>query len=118
MKRAIAVSVLAIMSLSCGLSKHDKSARVKESSIIIDVRTAKEYNKGHLKNAINIPHTEIGERIAGHAKDKEGKITVYCRSGHRSGIAKVTLEKLGYTSVVNAGAYEKLKAQEMKNEEE
>ena len=99
MKKAIAVPVLAVMSLSCGQGKYDRSAKVSEGSIIIDVRTAKEYKEGHLKDAINIPHTEIGERIADHVKNKEEKITVYCRSGRRSGIAKETLENKGYRIV-------------------
>ena len=117
MKKAIAVSVLAVMSLSCGQGKYDKSARINGGSMIIDVRTAKEYKEGHLKNAINIPYTEIGERIADHVKNREEKITVYCRSGRRSGIAKETLKNKGYRLVVNAGAYAKLKDQEEKNEE-
>ena len=118
MKKALAVSVIAIMSLSCGQGKYDKSAKIHGGSIIIDVRTAEEYKEGHLKNAINIPHTEIGERIADHVKNKEEKIAVYCRSGRRSGIAKETLKNKGYRLVVNAGAYAKLKDQEKKNEEE
>ena len=70
-----------------------------------------------LKNAINIPHTEIGVKMADHVKNKENKITVYCRSGRRSGIAKKILVNIGHKCVVNAGAYAKLKEQEDKRQE-
>ena len=110
MRNAIVVFAVVIMSLSCSQSGDVKTAKIDESgTILIDVRTAKEYKAGHLKNAINIPHTEIGERIGDHVKSKEDRITVYCRSGRRSAIAKKTLESMGYKHVVNAGAYEKLK---------
>ena len=109
MKNVLVLFATAIISLSCSQSKHEETIKVDGSSTIIDVRTAKEYKDGHLESAINIPHTEIGARIADHVRNREGKITVYCRSGRRSGIAKKTLEDIGYKNVVNAGAYARLK---------
>jgi len=78
----------------------------------------KNMKEGYLENAINIPHTEFAVKIADHVKNKEDKITVYCRSGRRSGIAKKILVNIGYTSVVNAGAYTKLKEQEDRRKRE
>ena len=114
MKTVLVVLATAIMSLSCNRSRDWEITRFDEDSIIIDVRTAKEYRAGHLENAVNIPHTEIAAKIADHAKNKEDKIILYCRSGRRSGIAKKILVDIGYTCVVNAGAYTKLKEQEDK----
>jgi phage shock protein E len=74
--------------------------------LIIDVRTEAEWTSGHLDGAILIPVDVIGEKIGAVAKDKSGKIYVYCRTGRRSQMAKETLEKLGYTDVVNLGALE------------
>ena len=74
--------------------------------IWIDVRTTDEYNGGHVSEAVNIPYTEISEDIAELTGDKDATIYVYCRSGRRSGIAKKTLEGLGYTQVVNIGGFE------------
>ena len=71
--------------------------------IWIDVRTMDEYNGGHVSEAVNIPYTEIAEGISALTGDKDASIYVYCRSGRRSGIAKETLEGLGYTQVVNVG---------------
>lgn len=74
--------------------------------LIIDVRTVREWNNGHLEGAILIPYNHIGEKIESVTKDKSQKIYVYCRSGRRSQIAKEALEKLGYKDVVNLGSLE------------
>ena len=111
MKKAIALFLLTVMCLSCEQDKLDSPPEAGKPGMVIDVRTAREYEAGHLQDAINIPYDEIGERIADHVQDKEGEITLYCRSGRRSAIAKQTLDKLGYKRVVDAGAYAKLKAQ-------
>ena len=75
-------------------------------AIWIDVRTIDEYSSGHVSEAVNIPYNEIAEGIAEVTGDKDAMIYVYCRSGRRSGIAKETLEGLGYTQVVNVGGIE------------
>ena len=69
--------------------------------IIVDVRSASEYNEGHIKGAINIPYTEIGN----YKLDKTKTILVYCKSGSRSKSAHDVLEKLGY-DVYDMGAYD------------
>jgi len=74
--------------------------------VIIDVRTAWEWNLGHLDGAVLIPYKQIGEKIGDVVKDKSQKIYVYCRTGHRAQIAKEALEKLGYKDVVNLGSLE------------
>jgi phage shock protein E len=69
----------------------------------IDVRSIGEYESGHVDGAVNIPHTEIAERIGEVTGDKDDVIYLYCRSGRRSGIAKSVLEDAGFTNVVNIG---------------
>ncbi len=70
--------------------------------IIIDVRTAEEYNIGHIENSINISVDEIKE-IKNIVKEKDKQIFVYCRSGVRSLQAAEILIDLGYTNVYDAG---------------
>lgn len=72
-------------------------------NIWVDVRSAGEYQQGHVEQAIQIPHTEIADKIATATTDKSQTIYVYCRSGRRSSIAKKALEELGYTDVINLG---------------
>jgi rhodanese-related sulfurtransferase len=101
-----------MISWSCIPEENDMPGQILEHSLVIDVRTVQEFDSGHLRAAINIPYTEIAQRIADHVKNKDDRITVYCRSGRRSGIAKKTLETMGYTNVTDAGAYRILKEQE------
>jgi phage shock protein E len=72
----------------------------------VDVRSATEYSQGHVEQAVNIPHTEIAAGITELGTEPDAVIYVYCRSGRRSGIAKETLEGMGYTAVVNLGGFE------------
>ncbi len=78
--------------------------------IWIDVRSAEEFQAGHLEGALNIVHTDIAGKIATVTTDKNAEIQLYCRSGRRSGLAEAELKKLGFTNVHNAGGYEALKA--------
>jgi phage shock protein E len=72
----------------------------------IDVRTAAEFNTGHLAGAVNIPHGEIANEIGGLTQDKNAEIYLYCHSGGRADKALNTLEKLGYTQVINEGGFD------------
>ena len=76
---------------------------------VIDVRSAAEFDTGHIEGAVNIPHDEIGTRIAEVTEDTDQAIVLYCRSGGRAGIALRALQELGYTQVENAGGYRSLK---------
>ena len=80
----------------------------------IDVRSAGEYDAGHVPMAVNIPYTEIAGRIDEVTENKDALVYVYCRSGRRSGIAKSTLEEAGFTQVINLGGLQdaQLKASE------
>ena len=65
--------------------------------VLIDVRSKKEYDFMHIKEAINI----TSEEIQGGKIDfpKDSKIMVYCSSGTRSKTAISSLNRLGYTNI-------------------
>ncbi|MFP4329099.1 MAG: rhodanese-like domain-containing protein [Alkalispirochaetaceae bacterium] len=69
--------------------------------LLVDVRTAAEYNGGHIPTAINVPFQTIGESLP----ETEGDpiLIVYCRTGRRSGVAFRTLKNQGYERVVDFG---------------
>jgi len=69
-----------------------------ESNItLLDVRTVREYEDRHLKNAINIPVQQLDNSLNRLEKVKDQRIIVYCRSGSRSIKASRILEKNGFT---------------------
>ena len=79
---------------------------VAEGATWIDVRTAGEYQSGHIESATNIPHNQIAEKIAELQLEKDAAILLYCRSGRRAGFALEALQKMGYNNVKNIGGLE------------
>ena len=75
----------------------------KAYSVMIDVRTDEEWRAGYIEGAIHIPLSEIKKSIENYEISKDEEILLYCRSGNRSGRAKVILDELGYTDVTNIG---------------
>ncbi|HHX12876.1 MAG TPA: rhodanese-like domain-containing protein, partial [Clostridiales bacterium] len=63
-----------------------------------------EYDYGHIKGAINIPLSELRERVDEIPRDRP--VYLHCRSGHRSYNAVMTLQNLGFDNVINiSGSY-------------
>ncbi len=92
--------------LSYQIISQEKAKEMMEKSnghVILDVRTESEYNKGHIKGAINIPNEEIGHQEIKALTDKNQTILVYCRSGNRSKQAASKLAVLGYNSIYEFG---------------
>lgn len=74
----------------------------KDKVLIIDVRSPKEYNAGHIPHAINIDVDGFEDRMGEIEDLKETKITTYCNSGKKSGTVAEILVKNGFTDVSNA----------------
>ncbi len=63
--------------------------------LLVDVRTADEFEEGHLAGAINVPLIELTDHLD-LLPDLNRDMVVYCGSGHRSAIAMTLLNLLGY----------------------
>jgi phage shock protein E len=75
-------------------------------SILIDVRSKEEWNKGYIEGAQHIPLKNLSTKINEHTRDYNEEILLYCRSGNRSGKAKKILEEMGYVNTRNVGGIE------------
>ena len=71
-------------------------------AVLLDVRTAEEYNDGHIDGSINIPLDKISS-VENTVKDKSTPLFVHCRSGARSAQATSILKRMGYTNVEDIG---------------
>lgn len=67
--------------------------------VVLDVRTAEEYSNGHIENAINVSHNTIADQLVHLSQYKDKTVVLYCRSGHRAGIAANILTKNGFTNL-------------------
>ncbi len=69
----------------------------RKKFVLLDVRTQQEFNQGHIKGAININHSDIGQHLGLIPKDKD--IILYCRTGRRVAVAANVLAKHGYENL-------------------
>ncbi len=77
----------------------------KKGMMLLDIRSDKEYEQGHIPGAAHVPLSEIGERVKKLKKDKE--LVVYCQNGNRSIWAIKRLMGMGYKNLYNLkGGYD------------
>ena len=70
------------------------SARTE--TLVLDVRSADEFEQGHVAGALNIPHTELRGRVDEVRTAADGRaVRVHCASGVRSHIATRVLVAAG-----------------------
>lgn len=77
-----------------------------DGHVIVDVRRADEYEKGHIPGAILIPNESIIDTPPKELPDKYQIILVYCRTGRRSKEAAQKLVDMGYRNVYEFGGIE------------
>jgi len=75
----------------------------QQNALVLDVRDAAEYAKGHMLNARNIPLGELEARAAELDKHKAKPLIVVCDTGNRSGRAAAALRKKGFEQVLTLG---------------
>ena len=82
----------------------DLKTIIEQGAFLVDVRGTGEFAQGSVPGAVNIPLDALTSQLS-KFKDKEN-IIVFCRSGNRSGQAKLLLEENGFKNVVNGGTWE------------
>ncbi len=69
--------------------------------LLIDVRSAEEFNANHREGAINLPLATLETDIIREAPNRDTVLLVYCNSGRRAEMAKDMLKRMGYKKVEN-----------------
>lgn len=73
--------------------------------VIVDVRSIKEWEAGHIEPSVNIPLPRLTAQI--HAIPADKPVVLYCASGYRSSIAMGILEQSGRTETMDLiGGYQ------------
>jgi len=68
---------------------------------VLDVRDPQEFETGHIKNAKNIPLSELSKRLAELEKQKSQSVITVCASGKRSATAVAMLSRAAFTQAVS-----------------
>ena len=89
------------------ISAETAIAYLKHGAMLIDVRTAAEYELAHLEGARNLPLPQIDSLIVEQVPDRNQVLLLHCQSGARSGVAKNRLIALGYANTYNLGSYDR-----------
>jgi hydroxyacylglutathione hydrolase len=76
-----------------------RNGRQQEGMIIVDVRSAREWESGHLPGALHIPLGELVER-AGEIP-RGGVVATMCEGGYRSSLAASLLQRHGIPNAAN-----------------
>lgn len=81
-------------------SVHDLERHVRDGppdAQVLDVRSAEEWEEGHVPHARHVYAPFVGERL--DELDRERPVVVYCGSGYRSSLAASVLEREGFDRV-------------------
>lgn len=78
-----------------------KMIDAKESFYLVDVREDREWQQGHLPNAIHLGKGVIERDIEKQIPNKESKIILYCGGGSRSALAAEAIQRMGYQQVLS-----------------
>jgi NADPH-dependent 2,4-dienoyl-CoA reductase/sulfur reductase-like enzyme/rhodanese-related sulfurtransferase len=87
-------------------SPGDLDAVLGGGSLILDVRSGREFAQGHLPGALNVAHTHVREHIDEIIAAADGRpVKVMCRSGFRSYLAHRVLVSHGLDSASLDGGW-------------
>ncbi len=71
----------------------------EDAPIVLDVRTAAEYQRGHVPGAYHLEDRQVPARIQELMQLKDREIVVYCEVGPRSRWVESFLRERGFTNV-------------------
>ncbi len=71
--------------------------------VILDVRTPKEFNSGHIENAANIDYKSKDFKEKVDKLDKNKTYALYCGSGRRAAASSDIMAELGFKHIYQFG---------------
>ena len=82
-----------------GASEAKELIILEKPPTVLDVRSNKEYTKGHIKGAINLDLYSKDFKAQLASLDKKQTYLLHCKSGGRSAKAETVMRELGFTSI-------------------
>lgn len=95
------------MGLFSFFGSNEISEALKKGAVVIDVRTAQEYDQGRVPGSINIPVDRVASN-AERIKAMDKPVVFCCASGIRSRTAKSIMLQKGLKNVYAGGSWERV----------
>jgi phage shock protein E len=95
------------MKRSGQVSSKEATEYLKNGAMVIDVRSANEFDAGHIIQARNIPLDRIEMMALSVVRDRNKVLLLHCSTGARSNLAKKKLLDMGFKNTFNLGSYER-----------
>ena len=89
-----------ILSFSVPLISTDSFTQIQDQCLLLDARSADEFNTSHLPNAQRLTSPSLNTPLL-QTLDRDNPIVIYCTVGYRSEKLGVKLQQLGFTKVFN-----------------
>jgi phage shock protein E len=117
LRTAMAACVLLVATQACGSgSRPSETASITaeqlaaliaagDAPFVLDVRSEAEFAAGHIPGAVNVPHTELADRLDQLPSDRGAEIVVHCQSGRRAQSAESVLAEAGFTKVLDLSGH-------------
>lgn len=98
----VAIAVVIGLSSNGGGGIEDVDAAGVQKAIdggaqVVDVRTAGEFQMGHIPGAVNVPVDQVGQAV--QSWDRDTTYVVYCATGSRSVSAVQTMREMGFVNI-------------------
>ena len=101
------LSLISILLQACSTSSetHIKQTDLlallesEKTPVIIDVRSSREFNAGHIPHAQHIPFWQSFSSDALENNAKQDDLIIYCEHGPRAGVAKLAYSMAGFTNI-------------------
>jgi peroxiredoxin family protein/rhodanese-related sulfurtransferase/TusA-related sulfurtransferase len=93
------IAVNTLEGFSDTISWDEAQKESNNGAFMLDVRSEEEYELGTIEGSVNIPHTELRQKLAMVPTDR--LVILYCAIGLRGYLAERILRQNGYTKVRN-----------------
>lgn len=70
-----------------------------EQSLVLDVRESKEFRDGHITESVNIPFSQLKEKVKSIESHKDKAVVIVCKMGQHAGSAGKVLHAAGFSDV-------------------
>ena len=71
----------------------------REQALVVDLRDSKEFDSGHIVDAVNIPFAKLSHRMAELDSHKQKPVVLVCKMGQHAGSAGKQLVQAGFENV-------------------